>query len=773
MRERLSRVDRVTWVELAALGLLTYVVLWALHPDLLFSSTTANGGDMGAHVAMPAFLHEHLGFPWRFTPWYPGWFAGMPLYSYYFILPDALAALASFVIPATVAFKLATALGSLLMPLSAYVMGRLLQLTRPIPVMLAGAIVVFLFDGSYTIYGGNLFSTLAGEYAYSFSLSLAFITIGLFGRGIREGRGQWMTAVALSATLAAHILPWFYVLATAVVMLAIEWVMRPDDPVAIPRGHKRRATAFVIVAGCISATLSAWWAVPFTFTQELTNSMGYTNFDTSSLHTVFTNLGWFSEAGGSGPLRPVIVIAGLGLLWSFAVRSRGGILLSLMSVVSLSAYIAMPQGALWNGRVIPYWYISVYLTAAWFLGSVVVWIAERRHDRRLIIWHRWQQIYEAEGMVEELSAPPSPRQRIWSPVVIALVATLLVVAPNSPSLARVVRVTPAVNQVPSWSSWNYSGYESKPAWPEYHTIMTTMQNQAAQHGCGRAYWEYAPDQDRFGTPMALMLLPYWTNNCVDSMEGLTFESSPTVPYHFMVQSELSVTPSRPMVGLPYQPVNTTMGVQHLQMLGVKYFLAFSPAIVASADQNPALLPLTVIPKLGDRGVAWHVYLVKDAPLVTGLPTLPNVVLDTTSRTDWLSANEYWWNTPSAWSVLGASHGPGNWPRVNAMTAMRRVSAPAVTVSNITTTSSSISFHVSRVGTPVLVRISYYPRWRADGAQGPYRVSPNFMVVVPTTKDVTLTYGSSSATTIGGAITLLALMRGGVLLVRRLRRRPRF
>ena len=773
MRERLARVDRVTWLELAALGLLTYIVLWSLHPDLLLSNTTANGGDMGAHVAMPAFLHQHLGFPWRFTPWYPGWFAGMPLYTYYFILPDALAAIASFVIPATIAFKLATALGSLIMPLSAYIMGRLLRLTRPIPIVFSAAIVVFLFDGSYTIYGGNLFSTLAGEYSYSLSLSLAFLTIGLFWRCIREERGRWLTAVALSATLAAHILPWFYVLATTFVMLVIEFVMRPDNPVAIPRGHTRRAFSCVLGAGLISAALSAWWAVPFSATQQLTNSMGYTNFDTSSLHAVFTNLGWFNESGGSGPLRPVIVLAGLALLWAFAIRSRGGILFTTMSVVSLSAYIAVPQGALWNGRVIPYWYISVYLSAGWFVGSVVAWIAERRHDRRLVSWHRWQQIYEAEGMVEELSAPPAPRQRIWSPIVIAVVATILVVAPNSPSLARLFRVTPAVNQVPSWSSWNYSGYESKSAWPEYHTIMTTMQSQATQHGCGRAYWEYAPDQDRFGTPMALMLLPYWTNNCVDSMVGLTFESSPTVPYHFLVQSELSATPSRPMVGLPYQSVNVAMGVEHLQMMGVKYFLAFSPNIVASADRNPSLQLLTVIPKIGDRGVAWHVYLVHDAPLVTSLLTLPNVVADISSRTAWLSANEYWWTTPSAWSVLGASDGPSNWPRVRAMTAMRTVSAPVALVSKTSSTSSSISFHVSRVGTPVLVRMSYYPRWHVAGANGPYRVSPNFMVVVPTAKEVTLSYGSSSVTSIGGLITLLAVARGGVLLARRLRRRPRF
>ena len=50
-----------------------------------------------------------------------------------------------------------------------------------------------------------------------------------------------------------------------------------------------------------------------------------------------------------------------------------------------------------------------------------------------------------------------------------------------------------------------------------------------------------------------MLLPYWTSGCIDSMEGLLFESSTTTPYHFINQAELSAGPSEPEVGLPYGP----------------------------------------------------------------------------------------------------------------------------------------------------------------------------------------------------------------------------
>ena len=98
---------------------------------------------------------------------------------------------------------------------------------------------------------------------------------------------------------------------------------------------------------------------------------------------------------------------------------------------------------------------------------------------------------------------------------------------------------------PGWAKWNYSGYERKASYPEYHEVMSTMNQVGKTNGCGRAMWEYEPEDDRFGTPMALMLLPYWTHGCIGSMEGLFFESSATTPYHFLNQSELSRTVERP------------------------------------------------------------------------------------------------------------------------------------------------------------------------------------------------------------------------------------
>ena len=75
-----------------------------------------------------------------------------------------------------------------------------------------------------------------------------------------------------------------------------------------------------------------------------------------------------------------------------------------------------------------------------------------------------------------------------------------------------------------------------------------------------------------------MVLPMWTDGCVDSMEGLLFESASTTPYHFLNQAELSVAPSEAMAepdGLDYGGLDVPLGIQHLQLLGVKYFMASS------------------------------------------------------------------------------------------------------------------------------------------------------------------------------------------------------
>jgi hypothetical protein len=498
--------------------------------------------------------------------------------------------------------------------------------------------------------------------------------------------------------------------------------------------------------------------------------MGYTNHDTSTFHAIFTQLGWWSETGGPTGSRVVLVLAACAFIWAFASASRLGIFLSSLAVMALAAYIVDPQGVLFNERLVPFWYLSVYLLAGWLIGSVMDFALNRRLFRRLTEWQRWEEYYAAEGLEEESRPAPSTQPRFWTPLACAAFAVLMVVAPLSPTLGSLLHVKAGADQVPNWAAWNYSGYEGKASWPEYHDVITKMQSNADTYGCGRAMWEYDSTEGRFGTPMALMLLPYWTKNCVSSMEGLTFESSPTVPYHFLNQAELAEAgrSSNPMVGLNYGTTNVALGIDHLQMLGVKYFMAFSPSVVSQAAINPNLLEIDQTKQWDNGGVRWHIYLVKNSQVVEGVRTLPNVVSGISSRQAWLDANQSWWLDPKQWPTMLASDGPKEWPRTSSALRTTRKGVLPVVVTNVVQSDQAISFDVDKTGIPVLVKISYYPCWHASGATGPYRVSPNLMVVVPTSKHVSLTYGSTPALTIGSWVTFITLLFG----VRALwRRRP--
>ena len=670
------------------------VTLSQLHPSLLLTTTTTTGGDTGAHIAMPKYLeslitHGHL------TGWDPGWYDGFPLYTFYFTIPDFFIAVGGWIIPYTVAFKLGTILGSVLLPVCAWACGRFFRLRPPLPTLLAAATLPFLFDYTFTIYGGNLFSTLAGEYAYSFSLSLAILFLGLFACAVREGRYRGWAAVVLAGCVLSHIIPGMYALGGAAILTVIEllparWGIadgtgpgQPDDAVSrgVPRGRTLWWAGSTVGIGLL---LSGWWLVPFGLEHAYTTSMGYTNVE-----------GWaqyFREADAWA-----LVTAGIGVVVCFFVRSRFGITLTVLGIASAVATAVDPQGSLYNVRLLPLWFISVYLMAGWSFGMICVAVARlwRRMRQR-----RWDEVQAARAMFEEVPGtldadwdrtarqdeptyevrdPFTPRHAPayrWGPAavsgaVVGLLAVMAVVVPPFILQASALPVVPGPNEVTNWSNYNYEGYEGQASYPEYHSIMETMASVGRRYGCGRAMWEYSATENRFGTPEALMLLPYWTDGCIDSMEGLLFESSTTTPYHFIDQAELSASPSDPEVGLPYGPLDVTLGVQHLQLLGVRYFMAETPEVEQQANADPALrLVATTGPWTSDYSgtpthTTWEIYLVKDSPLVTPLANEPAVLEGVKpAPSSWLQPALSWYDEPARWDVELAQGGPASWPRTS-------------------------------------------------------------------------------------------------------------
>ncbi len=153
--DRLAAVPLEGWVTFAVVLGCGAFVFGQLHPGLLLSDTTPAGGDMGAHVWGPAYLRDHLLEQGRWSGWSPDWYAGFPAYHFYMVPPSLAIALLSWVLPYGVAFKLVTVSGVVTLPVTAWAFGRLSALRFPGPALLAVGATVFLFDRSFSIYGGT------------------------------------------------------------------------------------------------------------------------------------------------------------------------------------------------------------------------------------------------------------------------------------------------------------------------------------------------------------------------------------------------------------------------------------------------------------------------------------------------------------------------------------------------------------------------------------------------------------------------------------------
>jgi hypothetical protein len=731
---------------------MVFVVI-QMRPGLLLADTTPAGGDMGAHVWAPAFLRDHLLPDLRLSGWTPDWYAGFPAMHFYMVVPMlAIVALDS-ILPYGVAFKLVTVSGVVAMPAAAYLLGKLAGVRFPGPALMALAAVLFVFDRSFSIYGGNIPSTLAGEFAFSISLAFALAFLGVFAHSLRTGRHRSLAAVLLALTALNHLIPAIFAAMGAVSLLIVVTV---DDHLIARRGQPpqglmatlwRPAAArarLLATVGVVGGAIGAFWALPFVWRRAYLNDMGW------------GKLTDYGEQLFPDDLRWVLALAVAGGLISVVLRIRAGMALVLLAAMLAVAFVLIPQGRLWNARLLPFFFLVLYLLAGLAIGEVLRALAQ--------------------------ALTPDPTRPI---IAVTTGGLALVVGVTFVFVGRPLGVVPDAvpfdtadrSYIPSWVRWNYSGYERKDAYPEYHSIVTTMQGIGEERGCGRAMWEYEKGLDRYGTPMALMLLPHWTDGCIGSMEGLYFEASATTPYHFLTQSELSAGPSRPQRDLPYRTLlNRTdtnadgivdetdggeidhavfdAGIQHLQLLGVRYYLAFTGPVIDSAHEHP---DLTFV----GRSTPWEVFEVADTSIVEPLTVEPVVVpgLQKGGRVWQDAAVAAYQEHDGDDDVLLAAGGPDSWARLSEEDALatppqRRL--PSVRVSDVAADTDGIAFDVDRTGVPILVKTSYFPNWRADGADGPYRVSPNLMVVVPTEEHVELHYGRTPVDIAAWLITLLGI-----------------
>ena len=345
LKLRASQVSPETLITFGLVLAGMVFVFLQLQPSLLFANTTPTGGDMGSHVWGPDYMRHHLLPNLRLTGWAPDWYSGFPAYHFYFPLPSLLIALLSFVLPYGVAFKLITVLGLVTLPLSAYAFGRLAGMRFPGPAMVSLATLPFLFDRGFTIYGGNIPSTLAGEFAFSISLSFALLFLGLVARGLDTGKNRGLAAVVLALTGLSHLLPTVF----AVVGACLLYLLRP--------GRARLKFLAGLLGG--GALIAGFWSFPFLMRLGYANNMGWEKITQYSTNLFPENKAWLW-----------LLLAPAGALCAVALRRRVGLFLVGMAAISGALFVLAPAGRLWNARVLPFWFLSLYLLAGVAIAEI-------------------------------------------------------------------------------------------------------------------------------------------------------------------------------------------------------------------------------------------------------------------------------------------------------------------------------------------------------------------------------------------------------------------
>jgi len=290
----------LAWAELAVttclLGLSWAFLLYHVKPSLLLLDTMVSGGDTPSFLRPVHHLRDVLLPAGNPQGWDLGNLGGYAPYQFYF-LPPSLASIAlSTVIPLNVAFKLVTAAGTFLLPLMTMFALRALGYVSPVPGLGAVASLIFLFNEGNSMWGGNIPSTLAGEFAHSLAFALAVLFLGLLYRGIEEERGWRSPAAVLALTGLCH-------------PVAFLNAATPGLFFLFDRSRFVRNLRYLVAVYGVAVLLMAFWLLPLIAKLGYATSINW-KWSFQSWRELLPRIFW-----------PVAALAALNVLW-MALRPR-------------------------------------------------------------------------------------------------------------------------------------------------------------------------------------------------------------------------------------------------------------------------------------------------------------------------------------------------------------------------------------------------------------------------------------------------------------------
>jgi len=507
-------------VSVIILGIVYFFLFSKIPFRLVLSNNLVSGGDTGSHNYV-AYYSSKI-FP-KLKWWSPDWYAGFPFLYFY---PPFLYYLVAFfnkiqLIPWNIGLKIATLVGTLLLPILVYLCLKILDFKYPIPVLGSVFSLFFIFLEKFTIYGGNFPSTLAGEFSYSLGFGLFFVFAALLIKG-KEKKNLWLFN-SLLLSLMAVIHPFSVIMAVIFGFLIFL-------ESAIKRNAKDVFFYLLKVYG-LGFLLSAFWSLPFLMLLPYTAKMNWTR--TIKLDELFPSTLIIFE-----------IIAVLTIIFSlfFKEKRKKILVFILILIAALVPYFVLNNSSIWNTRFLPFFLMTMIIISAIGVGT-------------------------GYQFLQEKTAKLFQRKKIF---INEFIFSLFLIVTSYFLIFGYLNST--ISFIPFWLKWNYEGFEAKGEWNKVVELNEYLKSLPD----GRVMWEYRSEYDKFGTPRILENLPIWTGK--PTFEGLLIESGISSYFHFINQAETTQTPTSAVAGFEYPAFNFENGSKHLKFFGANYFVAYTPEI---------------------------------------------------------------------------------------------------------------------------------------------------------------------------------------------------
>ena len=678
---------------------------------------------MGAHIVPTKFFVTELFNNFKLSGWSQDWFAGYPIYYFYFPLPPIITSLLNFLFPFSISFKTMVLISQILLVISIEMLMR--NNSKEFSFYGFGVGLLYLLTESFTIFGGNLASSLAGQ--YSFTYSIAFANFSIFY--LLKSNHRYSTEIAslfIGLSVLSHLIPFMIYLP-----IFAYYFLKSDVKINV------KISAFLFFL-----FISMRFSISLFLNLEFTTNMTY---------TPYTQLSDLVKSD----ILPFAIGAIIYVISSSSrttLKAVAGFELYLI-IIAIFLFFYGPESALWNGRIVPFFNLGIIILFFNLLHfdiknltkkiqgkyPLTIFILSINSYLMYLYYSKWGNTYSTTTIS-----------------VILIILFMFLISINSETFliyTTLVSLTfGTLSYLPHWLNWNFSGYESKNNWSDITTLYEGLDTLEP----GRIMWEPNSDLNKYGTPMVLMTIPMFTDH--QSVEGLYFDSSITTPFHFLTVSGVAERPSNPVGGLTYINGEFDKGFRLMEELGVDYFIAYTQSIKdkANGSENFNFLFSNEVFNVYSINTK-KVELVEDNLHIFESPDfydrLKNAVLREGSEQSFFE---------SAYKSFKDELNHKIIENYDESLAVRSESNADLLISDLNIQNELITFKTNKQNQLHLIKVSYFPNWKIKNGYGPFRISPSFMAVVPKDELVEIRFESSNVEKALNLLSILTLF--GALLI---------